>query len=85
MDRRVRNRSAFVGTVHRGSQGRHGASEANCFGFFFFFLPTNEGEGRRKQPDRVRGGGGAEERRLSFSERVMTVRQFSSTADVTQT
>lgn len=55
MDRRVRKRSASVGTVHRGSQGRHGASEANCC---FFFLPTKEGEGRRKQPERVRRGGG---------------------------
>lgn len=35
----------------------------------------------RQRSGCVRGVGG----RLSFSERVMTVRQFSSTADVTQT
>lgn len=64
---------SIVSAVHHGFQGRCRGSKVKCF------PPRNEKE-REGGISHLR-----EERRLSFSRRLMTVRQFSSTADVTQT
>lgn len=60
------------------SRTQRRASEAKCF------LPRKDRKGKEGSKKK-KGSHLREEGRLSFSRRLMTVRQFSSTADVTQT